>query len=57
MLVVLFSYAGTHPWAVMIHLLDADSADITVFGPRGSVDVAGEAKFYLADFSGIRDDI
>lgn len=41
----------------MVRLLDADPADVAVFGSGGAIDVAGEAKLDLVDFPGIWDDI
>jgi len=41
----------------VVQFLDADPAGVAVAGPRGSVDVAGEAKFDPIDPHSLGDDI
>ena len=57
MFVVLLSDACAQPRTVMVHFLYADSTDIAVTRPWGSVYVAGHTKFDAVDFDAIGDDI
>lgn len=57
MLIIPLADARAHPRAVMVHLLDADSADITMTGPRRSIYVASHAEFDAADFKSLRYDV
>ena len=52
-MVVTFANAGTQPGTVMIHLLNADPADIAVAGTGRSVDVAGHAEFESIDLASV----
>ena len=41
----------------MVHLLDADPANVAVAGSGGPVDVAGQAELDPADLEGLGDDV
>ena len=49
--------AGAHPGTVVVHLLDADSADVAVAGSGRAVDVAGQAELHPADLQGFGNDV
>lgn len=57
MFVVAFAYAGTDPGTVVVHFLDADSADVAVAGSGRTIDVAGHAEFDEVDFESFWDDV
>jgi hypothetical protein len=55
--VVALADAGAQPGTVVVHLLDADSADVAVAGSGRAVDVAGEAELHPADLQGFGNDV
>jgi hypothetical protein len=57
LLIVALSNASAYPRAMMIHLLNANPAEIAMTGPGRAVDVTGKAKFDFVYLHHIRDDV